>query len=316
MLIVAGIDAFGTQAHPLYVQADLDHPFEINVGRWFFKRRAQAALREQLKLYAYTSARAAFDRDRTLILDNVEVQAFVAALLTYAERRLAFDFRRAGAALTEAGQHAPGDVQPEITYRRRELQAPDRAALLAELIHSTRIKYETGDYADFTQRLFRFQESSFRHLALEMGMECKDAACEFVDMDWAHAQPGLMAYLEDYVFPSGKHDRVEIKGRSLNRVSLGAIVDFYVETEEAWAEMGETVQKLRRLSSVARLRNKGLAGHGFEGIGRADLAEAFDDSPDEIVPLLEAVYVSIFNRPVDESPYDAVNAMIEDLLDT
>jgi len=310
MLIAAGVDAFGQRAHTLYVEPYTDQPYRVGIGRRFFSRRARVTLHAQLELHAYVTAAATLDREKDLITPNSDLQALLAALLDYAGRRLAFDFDRACDALQRACQYATGDTQSRVQYWQRELRSRDSAALLAELIHSSRIKYQLGDYADLTQRLFRFQEACLRYLAEQMGMRYKDEKNdEYVDQAWVDRVPGLRPFLENY-----KHyGRVRIAD-SLNRISLGAIVDFFVKNDPAWASRQQIVCAIHCLSKVAELRNKGLAGHGFQGISKEDLSQAFGKDADEIIPHLEKIYVGLFERSIGPSPYAAVNELIIKLL--
>lgn len=315
MLIVAGVDAFGRQARTLYVERGADRPFAVGIGRRFFARRARAVLREQLRLFAYGAARATLDREGDLIAPDVEAQALVDALLDYADRRLAFDIDRARDALHRARAFATGEQQARIQYRQRELQDRDTAALLPELIYSTRIKLELGHYADFTQRLFRFQEACFRDLAERMGLKYRGGGDLYADLDWVAGVSGLEQFLEDYVALDGHaYGKVCVESKWLNRVSLGAIVDFFVQHSEEWAGFETTVVDLHRLSRVARLRNKGLAGHGFEGIGQGDLREAFGDDPSQIIPFLEQIYSELFDANLERGPYESVNDLILNVL--
>jgi len=318
MMIVAGADVFGQQARCLYKRREEDRPYVVGVLQRFFELRVRATLQEQLALYAYTSALATFEANRDLISKHIDRQALIAGLLTYVERRLAFDFGRARAALAEIDQFAPPELQPQLSHLRRELAEPDQAALIAELVHSARVKFGLGHYADFTQRLFRFQEAAFRYLAEGMGMKYADGDKDGrrVSMTWVHGVSGLAAHLRHYV--PGHRSRhpiaIDVEDRNLNRISLGAIVNFFVDNDPSRREKAEAADGLHRLSSVADLRNRGLAGHGFRGIGRPDLEEAFGEPAEYIVPLLERVYGEMFGKPVGASPYDAANALILGLL--
>jgi hypothetical protein len=315
MMIVAGVDAFGRQARTLYVERGADRPYAVGIGRRFFARRARDTLQEQVRLFAYTAARATLDRDADLVDPDAEHQELLRALLDYADRRLAFDFERARDALHRARRFATGEQQARVQYRQRELGGRDTALLLSELVHSTRTKYELGDYADFTQRLFRFQEGCFRYLAERMGLRYKGDDERYADPLWVEGLRGLADFLEAYTSPVGQaYGRVEVTERTLNRISLGAIVDFFVASGGPWAHLEDPVRGLHRLSALARLRNKGLAGHGFEGIGRDDLRAAFGGDADRIVPLLDEIYGAVFDRSLPESPYEAVNELILALL--
>lgn len=311
MLTVAGVDVFARQTRTLYVERGADRPYAVGIGRRFFARQAQAALREQLRVFAYGAARAAVDREGDLIATDVEDQALIRALLEYADRRLAFDFERAREALHRASAYAAGRLQAHIRHRQRELARRDSAALLGELTHSTRVKYQLGDHADFTQRIFRFQEGCFRHLSESMGLQYRKQDERYADPQWQHRVPGLRQFLEDYTSPLGeKYGPIDLDRWELNRISLGAIVDFFVARGEPWAHLVEPVRELHRLSSVAHLRNRGLAGRGFEGIGRSDLEDAFGQNPNQIVPLVEEIYEAIFTAELGENPYEALNQLI------
>ncbi len=318
MMIISGVDVFGQQARTLYVERGADRPYCLGVGRRLFSRHVHATLCTQLDLYAYAAAGATFQEQGHLVAPNAERQALIAALLEYADRRLAFDFDRARDAISAAYQYATGETQSWVQHWQREMAGRDSAALLAELIHSTCVKQAMGDYADFTQRLFRFQEASFHHLAKRMGMVCQDDEKEeYVDMQWLTGVPGLKDFLADYTAPDGKRYRpVHVEGRSLNRISLGAIVAFFIETDPQWRPMAPIAQKLHRLSSVANLRNAGLAGHGFQGIGKQDLDRAFGEDSASIVPMLEETYEDMFGQSVGPSPYSTINQRLYALLET
>ena len=318
MMIVAGADVFGGQAQCLYKEREETEPAVIGILDRFIERRVRATLREQLNLYAYTSALATFGDNPALISKDIEQQAMIRGLLTYIERRLAFDFTRARQSLKEIDPLAPPEIQPRISRLRRELAEPDQAALMAELVHNACIKFEMGHYADFTQRLFRFQEEGFRYLAREMGMKYanNDKNERKVSMAWIRGVSGMEGHLRQYTPHYGDRSPIpiDVEKRNLNRVSLGAIVDFFVDVGPDWREKTQAVNGLHRLSAVAQLRNKGIAGHDFKGIGKPDLEEAFGEPAENIVPLLKQVYEQIFGKPAGESPYDAVNTLIQGLL--
>jgi hypothetical protein len=316
MMIVAGVGMFGQRAHTLYVARGADRPYRVGIGRRLFSRRARSNLRVHLDLYAYAMACTVLETEGELITPDAERQALLGALLRYADRRLAFDFDRARDALYEAHQYAAGEVQSLVQGWQNELRGQDQGALLAELVNSARIRYKLGDYADFTQRLFRFQEASFRLLARRMGMRYKDEGSdEYVDQAWIDEVHGLRDFLADYTSPYSKQRyrpvRVEY---SLNRVSLGAIVDHFVQHDPQWAALQPMVSDIHRLSTVAALRNKGIAGHGFEGIGKEDLDRAFGDDAHRIVPFLRQIYAGLFDHPIGSDPYEIVNALICELL--
>ncbi len=315
MLLLAGFDALGEQAETLYVERGADRPRLFGIGRALLHRQALRQLREQINLHAYLVARETLQNKGELIAPDLEKRNLLAAILRYAQSRLAFDFDRARQALTAANQYAAGEVQSTINYWDRQLKDPDEAALLGELLHSARINFQMGDYAAFSQRVFRFQEAALRALAERMGMRYKSKReNEFVDKKWVASVPGLTDFLSDYTAPDGARYKPVDLDRSLNRINLGAIVAFFVQHRKEWARYKDAADTVQRLSAVAKLRNKGLAGHGFVGIARADLSSAFGRDASEILPLMEETCEDLFGHKIGQSPYEAANKMLLDLI--
>lgn len=313
MLILSGVETFGRRAQVLYVEPGATEPYPLGIGPALLARRPRETLRAQVQSYAYAVARETFASEKDLLVPDRSRQELLAALLEYGQSRLAFDFTRARDALARACQHAGGAVEARIRQWWRELDPAGRdiATLIAELIHSTRILYRLGNYADFTQRLFRFQEAAFRHLAERMGLRYKDKEGKRVDPAWVRGVAGLENFLNAYRTPDGQPLRWS--DVELNRLNLGAIADFFIQNDPA-APLRPAVEELCRLSAVADLRNKGLAGHGFQGVSKEDLKRAFGEDADGLLPLLERVYQSLFERPVGTGPYDALNDLILELL--
>ncbi len=312
MLIVAGVEVFDLRARTLYLDRAAEQPHEVGIAEALFARQTRATLVQQIELHAYAVARATLDASGPLITPDARQRDLLDALLDYADRRLAFDFERARAALDRAQRLTTGSQQARLGQWLRELRTPSEAHLLAELVHSTRIKLHLGDYADMVQRLFRFQEAAFRYMAEQMGMAySKPRDNRYVSKRWVQAQPGLGEFLEAYRPPGASEPiKVIVASRSLNRFSLGAIVDFFVQSDPAWTGWRTVAQDLHRLSALADLRNKGLAGHGFEGIGREDLEAAFGQPPDTLPVFLDGLLTALFDQDPGPDPYQAVNEVL------
>jgi hypothetical protein len=312
MLIVAGVEVFGERARTLYLDRSATVPYEVSVARELFARKTRDTLRNQIALHVYAAALHTVKESGDLITSDTRQRQLLAMLLNYADRRLAFDFERARAALQEARGLAVGVQQSRIGRWLRELETLDTPVLLSELLHSTRLKLQAGDYADLTQRLFRFQESSFRYMAEQMGLEYGKSH-EYASQTWFKNQAELGPFLDVYIDrQSGKVNTVDL-GRSLNRYSLGAIVDYYVQHDPQWDHWRSTADDLHALSTVSELRNKGLSGHGFKGIGRPDLEAAFGGSLDTLLDHLAHIYAALFDQTPGTDPYAAVNELILEL---
>ncbi|MBN1964766.1 MAG: hypothetical protein JW910_08975 [Anaerolineae bacterium] len=314
MLIVMGVEVFGERVRTLYVDRGANRPYEVSVAHELFARKTRDTLRHQVELHAYAVARRTLEQSGVLISSDDRRRRLLDSLLEYADRRLAFDFERARAALQEARGLVTGEQQARIQHWMHELESPDSSDHLSELIHSASIKLRFGDYADFVQRVFRFQEATFRYMLDQFGVQYSNREGKFIRSDWLKSQSGLSDFLKNYRNPStGDPDEVKLD-RPLNRFSLGAIVDFFVEKNSKWKRWQTVAQGLHRLSAVADLRNKGISGHGFDGIGQADLQNAYGESPEKLLAGLSAIYQTIFGKAPGPNPYDAINALILDLI--
>lgn len=320
MLILMGVETFVGQAvTTLYLDRESSIPYEIGVAGVLFARKNRETLLSQIRLYAYAAGRETVEVTGALLLPDERRRALVAHLLGYADRRLAFDFRRALAELTEAYALATGIPQAQIKRWQGELHDPDARALLSELIHSARIKLKLGDYADFSQRLFRFQEAVFRCMAEQMGVRFGKGS-QFLSDSWLASQPALVDYVRQYrraatgkpLQPHESPIAVDLQ-RTLNRYSLGAIVEYYLQAAQ-WSAWRDVADQLFRLSSVADLRNRGIAGHGFEGIGREDLETAYGHPAEHILDDLQDIFEAVFADRPGPDPYDTVNTLIKGLL--
>lgn len=315
MLIVAGVEVFGERVHTLYIERNSRAPNSIGVAQQLFARKTRETLRNQIDLYAYTAALHTLRTSGHLVTSDDRERDLLANLLQYADRRLAFDFARARLALRDALPLTTGNKQAQISFWRRELDTRSAQANISELIHSAAIKLLLGDYADFVQRIFRFQEAGFRHLAEQMGLRYTKDDGMYADSNWLNSLPALGKSLDLYTDRlSGRVTTVDL-GRPLNRYSLGAIVDYFIENDAAWEAYRTAVDHLHTFSAVAELRNKGLAGHGFNGIGLDDLQEKYGAPAGEMLDALRQIFYEMFGTSPGEDPYQAVNALLMDIIE-
>src|SRR5690606_28424823 len=157
--------------------------------------------------------------------------------------------------------------------------------------------------------------AGFRYLAEEMGLRYTKDDGMFVHSGWLDSQPALGKYLDVYTDrQTGRSTTVDVR-RSLNRYSLGAIVDYFIAHDPDWAAFESTVERLHAFSGVAELRNKGLAGHGFNGIGVEDVKEKYGAPPDEMLEALKTIYHGLFDKPPGEDPYHAVNELLVEIIE-
>ena len=313
MLILMGAEVFGQDIITLYLDRAGGAPYQIGVAQALFARKTRETLRQQIELYSYAVALNTLEQNGRRLHPDERKRELLKHLLGYADRRLAFDYDAARVHLREARAQAVGKLQAMIGRWQAELSEKSDAVVLAELVHSAAIKLHLGDYADFTQRLFRFQEALFRHMAEQMGIEYGGKDAQYLSRSWRENRPELDQFLQAYGRTAeGRVLNVDT-GRSLNRFSLGAIVDYFVLQPE-WAHWRDAAEGNFAFSSVADLRNKGVAGHGFEGISRQNLEDAYGQPPEAIVQAMTQVYELVFDKPTGENPYDVLNRQVEALL--
>ena len=92
-----------------------------------------------------------------------------------------------------------------------------------------------------------------------MGMQYKDNDEKYISQSWIDSVNGLRHFLSSpYTTLDRKQSFSKVQigpDDTLNRVSLGAIVDFFVTNDPLWASLRQTVLGLHSLSRVSRLRN-------------------------------------------------------------
>ena len=158
MLILAGVDAFGAAAEPLYVSPYRRKPTALRVGRQILLDNLCRTLAANLDAYAYEAARATLAAQKELAGHKPHQRDLLLALLSYAAGRLNFDFAQAEQALMNVEQITPARHRDAVDALYINSDQRDDAWLLAEVYHGAAIKFETGAYADLLGRIFRFQD--------------------------------------------------------------------------------------------------------------------------------------------------------------
>ena len=321
MLIVTGAEVFGKNVTTLYLDRSSDIPNQIDISRALYSRQARSSFKQQLSIYAYGVATKTLQDQEEFILTDSKKSKVMSALVQYADRRLSFDFDMARQHLSKAQTSITGIPQSKIRYWLGELQNMTTRDYLAELLHTMQIKIEAEDYTDLTQRMFRFQESIFRYLAERMGIEySKSDDTQYLSQTWLATQPSLTDYLGRYSRDhkgkkTGKSTLVETT-RALNRFSLGGIVDYHVESVDQWKPLKQTTEAIHLLSEVAELRNKGISGHGWDGVSRTLIEESYPASIEDLIQDLKQIYCGVFEvEQIPPSPYQAVNELLLELLE-
>ncbi len=316
MLILKATQYFERNVSTLY--NDNGQVFDISIAEELFLQNVREELLLQTELFAYRSAWETLQQ-YPKVVKNSDEREILLYLLQYGDRRLAFDYDRALKHLKEVRGSTTGELQSVVSRWLNEFKPEDTQFLLAELVYSIEIIIKLGNYSELTQRIFRFQEAMFRYMAEQMGMEyskSSKATGEYVDPSWVKSQEGLEQFLQAYDRTAdGQATAVDIK-RSLNRFSLGAIVDFFVKNQQEWQHWRQAAESLHGLTNLAELRNKGISGHGFQGIGEEDILEAYGiDEIDDLVRDLKEIYRIVFGDELLNNVYDEINKVCRDIIE-
>jgi hypothetical protein len=324
MLLTVGAEIFGLDAYPLYVSQYEETPFQLDLGRQVVAESLQSVIRENAKIYAYHAA------VRTLASNLELLKAFcpaasLHAVCTYAHQRLNFNFEEAQAALAPALDAARHEDLSALALSESEHYGQTEW-LLREILFNAEVRLRTGAYGDFLVRVFRFDEAILRYMARKrLGARLVDRKGEpdengeFLDPDWLGEKPGLQDYFDS------KHVRRGDDRVSANRFVLNLTVAYLARQQDDQA-INQARKKLGKLQQLSSVRNKSFAVHTFDGVSPQRIAAAFPGHDDaegseaqlnQIVDRMREVCELATGQPVAAiNPYDRINTMIEDLLDT
>ncbi|MEI8167157.1 MAG: hypothetical protein WCG26_12295, partial [Chloroflexales bacterium] len=278
-LLIAGTEAFGPRAEVLSIHPGRERPSVLGTGRRLLATPLRATLRSNAATYAYDAALRTFREQRATIADRLHprAEAAVEALLAYASCRYSFDFPGARVAL--AALHAADTPwRADLDALAAQVAAPDRLALLAEVVHGAEARYATGLYADFLTQLVRFEENLLRLLCLERGVRFTsrqdsgdDDDGSLISRDWLREQAFSL-----------KNDYDDGRDRANNRSLLRELVGLLTRT--GGEDFGPLLTGIDRLRPLVYLRNDST--HNLDGVRRTDLADRFTGR--RRVPVAEA----------------------------
>jgi len=309
MLLVVGNEVFGPPTVNLYDSRERKQPFPLGVGRRLAHRALRVVLLTNLRTYQYAAALALLEQEGPLLVDAHSTRRVLAALLTYARDRLAFNFADAAQALDAALPHATGLVKDRLLYWQNQVLHPTATDRLRELYFSAEIKRLNYAYAGWLERVFRFQESALRHAAVSRGVRFRDPNQEHLNLAWLKAQSGLAEYLAQA--PQRGGGRGLDPRRSASRPLLRAVLAYLAEAQGD-DRPGRLLALSDRLEELASLRNHWV--HRSRGVRRADLEEAFGGSLEEATEILAQIFRLLSGTEVGANPYDAINSLCQELV--
>lgn len=317
-LLTVVLPFYGARATVLYLPNGRDLPIQLNVGQEF--RRAQLLDDVRLQLDEWEFGRAAE------LLERAGASSHLAAFARALAYRLNFDFTLALRTIERAViprssgtlRNAAIAQQEQLTRLRDVAEALQNAdaprpdcypPLLRELYVNTVLTWNAGRYADFLARAFRFEEAALRW-AVEATLHLPTGSAK---------QPrgsALPAFVEGIERDPELRQPVEspYEGRTLDykRAPTRELLRHLLATPRLRSD--PTAQRVKaltdRLRRLSELRNDSIVAHGFKGVSREAIIEAYGGEPlDDLRALAEAVGMDPDANPLAE----ARAALLEDL---
>jgi len=313
-LLIAGTEAFGARTEVLSIHPRRETPAALGVGRRLLATPLRATLRSNASTWAYDAALRTFREHRATMLDQLrpEAEHAIEALLTYAHCRYNFDFPGARTALATL-PNLPAVWDGEFVELRSAVAAPNRLALLAEVIHGATARYEIGLYADFLTQIVRFEENLLRLLCLQRGAIFVSRQSGSADDDGSLISRAWLRSLTIEL----PDDRDDGRDRATNRTVLRQLAGLLarIQGEDLTAFLSD----IDRLRGLVYLRNEST--HSLEGIRRVDLAIRFVGretahvtEADQILPYVTKLYAHVAGQTLPPSPYAAISGLLTRLL--
>ncbi|NTV65587.1 MAG: hypothetical protein HGA65_18915 [Oscillochloris sp.] len=311
-LLIAGCEAFGARAEVLSVHPRRPQPAALNVGRRLLATPLRATLRSNAATCAYDAALATLRANRETVGDRLAPGTIEAIerLLDYARCRYNFDFPGASAALATMGQ--AGREAGTFATLAADVADPDRAALLAEVVHGAQARYAAGLYADFLTQLVRFEENLLRLLCLARGVRFTTRQSGLPDDDGSLISRAWLRSLPFTLSRDYDDGRDRASSRGLLRELLGPLAQSRGE------DLRPLLAQLDQLKPLVYLRNE--LTHSLDGVRQADLAVRFVGpraparSADQILPHLASLFAQVAGRALPPSPFTTINNLLDRLL--
>ncbi|HWQ12522.1 MAG TPA: hypothetical protein VNL77_06975 [Roseiflexaceae bacterium] len=311
-LQLQAISAYGERCRTIY-QPEGGAPYELRVGAQVLATFRRATLIDALGRRDFATALALAPRAAG---DDL------AGLIAYAHYRECFDFELAQQALADALRAASGEVRTFLGALRGELDdlrtREDIGALLRELMASAEITFGNGRYADFLGRVFRFQEAALRYIVeVKLGLPTdmrkeRRAVNGPAFVQGIAATPALKAALDAVTI-----DGTPLRYDTPNLPTMHAMLDYILTpgttrpdgapclSKAEAGRYGEVRRRLNRLTSLAQLRNQSVIAHGFAGVSRKRLEEAYGGDPSGLLADMRKV-LELLGLPAGPSPLDRI----------
>jgi hypothetical protein len=309
-LHLQSISRFGERCRTIY-QPDGGEPYQLRTGAQVLKAFRQASAIDALERRDFAAAYALISEAFTPALK---------ALVGYAQARESFDFDQAQSLLEHGIEASSGEVRHFLLSIRHDLDdlvERERVdLLLGELYTSARITYQNERYADFLGRMFRFQEATLRYIVeLLCGLPTDMSnAKRSTNMPlWQagiDANPRLRAYLDAVCINGNK-----LKYSEPHIPVLAAIFAYTTDEKHGLRADGtpylakanreryrEAHKRLGRTKNLSDLRNSCIVAHGFRGVSKREIEEAYGEGNpvEDMLKILELLKIERPSQRLNE----------------
>ncbi len=275
-LLINSLLKFGSSVQAIY-KPENKGAEELSIGKEIrniiLKKQLEALLDKKL----YTAA--ADLAERFSLSEVYEIKLWRAM-----HHRMLFDFNTAVKILEEIKDAFTGSDRRKIENKIKDLKLLEadkqdemneayfmrHKLLIKELYENMKIKWEREEYADFLGRLYRFEEAVLRFIfekTFKVSTEKRNGFEEF--KKFIEEYDELRSFLVD--------ERKIRRYDEANLRVLMAIMDFICkEKYEGYEHVEEVRRFLRKIDNVIKLRHKCIIGHGFRGVSKKDIDNAYE----------------------------------------
>lgn len=309
-LLMEGVAAYGAEARVYYVPRGSEQPRPVPIVQDLRAQTLRGALHVTVEAHAYAAATAliaaepgAFD---TLLPADQPLAPLFKALLRHGNLRLNADLAGARHALalhaTELRAMLPR-LEKRILLTEPTSDRERDAQILRDIIASAEVMYELGHLFDFITRVATFVESASAYIArYYFGVEetRQEGGGAPTIAPWVEQDPALKKCLRTVRY-EGAPTRIT-----------------YVKVMSCLARKNEELRPVKqvicdqRLTDLHDLRNACV--HRYSEITTEKLREKWGGDPSTIVAGLRNVARVAGIDDVDDSPFDALQEALRELL--
>lgn len=308
-LMLAAIERAGKDCRVLYLPRGDSRPVQLDIGRQLRDNISKQVLSEWLRSRGFVEA--------LRLMKGMDIPRWVTAVVEQAVARYQFDFESAWRILEEvaipSSADSPGarDACRRLANDLPDLRSGELSALMQECYYNADMAFARGEYASFLGVCFRFQESLLRCMVEEAypGISTRVSNRKRDRERWVESlqnHSGLFIFLQSEQVNGERLKWEDCSGRTME-----AIVRYTWEGQEVLlgavrlSQFRSAFDRLRKLNSLAQLRNKSVIAHDFEGVSEQRIKSTYENSGGNESPLDDmAGALKALGITVRESPFE------------